>query len=84
MKIATLNVISRPNSKLLKTYPDLKTDTEDSIANKDKVSLTYKSNNLKNKSQWQIATSEPNMVILTMQEKILLKETEYLMTFTSN
>ena len=84
MRVGTLTVISRPNSKLLKTYPDLKIDTEDSIANKDKVSLTYKSNNLKSKSQWPIATSEPNMVILTMEEEIRLKETENLMTCTSN
>ena len=30
---------------------------EDSIANKDKVNVNYESNNLKNESQWQIATS---------------------------
>ena len=30
---------------------------EDSIANKDKVNVNYESNDLKNESQWQIATS---------------------------
>ena len=41
----------------MKTYPDLKIDAEDSIANKNKVNVNYKSKDLKNQSQWQITTS---------------------------
>ena len=41
----------------MKTYPDLKIDTEDSIANKNKVNVNYESKDLKNQSQWQITTS---------------------------
>ena len=41
----------------MKTYPDLKIDTEDSIANKNKVNVNCESKDLKNQSQWQITTS---------------------------
>ena len=56
---------------------------EGSITNKDRVNVNYESDDLKNESQWQIATSL-NVIILLIQEKIPLKETENLMTSTSN
>ena len=57
---------------------------EDSIANKDKVNVNYESNDLE--SQWQIATSRNKHGHSTNagKEKLLLKETENQMTFTSN
>ena len=76
MKIVTLNVTSRPNSKLLKAYPDLKIDT--------KVNVNYESHDLKNEIQWQIAASRNKHDHSTNTGKMLLKETENLMIFTSN
>ena len=49
MKILTLKVTSRPNSKWR--------HCEDSVTNQDKVNVNYESDDLKNKIQWQIATS---------------------------
>ena len=57
---------------------------EDSIANKDKVNVNYESNDLKNESQWQIATSRNKHGHSTNAGKVTLKEIENLMTFTSN
>ena len=58
---------------------------EDSVTHKDKVNVNYEPDHLKNEIQWEVAAfRNKHCHSINTGKKILLKETENLMTLTSN